>query len=529
MHHTGPFAIPEIRNFVPEKVKPWILFAFFIIYQFSGGLYLAAVCEMSGSLALMQEDIMMAGYASLVGLALTFTIMFRLKFRFSTKTSLTTTAIGLIVCNLICMHTHSVPVLVSTCFIAGIFRMWGTFTCNSAIQLWVTPKRDMAVWLCYIQICVLGFIQLSGLTTIYISVFTKWEYMHWFVIGLLVFLLLVTYIAFRHYRSMKKLPLFGIDWMGGLLWGVTILSAIFVLNYGDYYGWYQSSSIWMGTVFGLTALGLNLWRALFIRHPFIANETWRYRHVWLTFVLLIVVDILISPSYYFEHIYTERILGYDLLHVVSLNWIVLLGFVVGAIFTYRTFALRTWRYKTMTLIGFLLLVGYLLVMYFIIDYNLPKEMLVFPLLLRGLGYIIISITFITALSTTPFHHFPQTLSIQAFVSACCGTLIGSAVINQVFKMTMKKNAMLLGVNFDNVNPVVKQIPAESLLYSLQQQATIVSMKEIYGWLCLAGLLCLLVFLLKESSLRPKSLHPKFSTIRHNVKHELKMDKILNED
>ncbi len=59
MHHTGPFTIPDIRDFVPEKVKPWILFAFFIIFQFSGGVYLASVCEMSGSLALMQEDIMM--------------------------------------------------------------------------------------------------------------------------------------------------------------------------------------------------------------------------------------------------------------------------------------------------------------------------------------------------------------------------------------------------------------------------------------------------------------------------------------
>jgi len=527
MHHTGPFTIPDIRDFVPEKVKPWILFAFFIIFQFSGGVYLASVCEMSGSLALMQEDIMMAGYASLVGLALTFTIMFRLKFRFSTKTSLITTALGLIACNLICMHTHSIPVLVATCFIAGIFRMWGTFTCNSTIQLWITPKRDMSVWFCYIQLCVQGFLQLSGLTTIYVAYLSKWEYMHWLIIGLLASLLLITWVAFRHYRSMKKLPLLGIDWMGGLLWAATILCAIFVLNYGDYYDWYQSTSIWMGTVFGLAALGLNLWRASFIHEPFIALATWRFRNVWLTFLLYIVVDILVSPTHLFEHLYTERILGYDVLHVVSLNWFVLIGFVVGAIFTYRVFALRKWTYKTMTLIGFSLLVGYLLVMYSIIDYNLPKEMLFFPILLRGLGYIIISITFITALSTTPFQNFPQTLTIQAFISACLGSLIGSAVLARVFKITMKKNAMLLGTNLDNVNPGANHFSAESLFGTLQQQAMIVSMKEIYGWLCIAGLFCLLAFLLKESTLRPKSLHPKFSTIRRTVKHEIKMEKILN--
>ena len=530
MHHeSGPFTIPDIRNFVPEKLKPWILFCFFIIYQFSGGVYLAAVCEMSSSLALMQQDIMMAGYASLVGLALTFTIMFRLKFRFPPKTSLITTAIGLIFCNLICVYTHNVPLLVATCFIAGIFRMWGTFACNSTIQLWITPKREMPVWFCYIQLCIQGFLQLSGLTTTYVAFLTKWEYMHWFIIGLLLCILLVTYTCFKHYRSMPKLPLFGIDWLGGLLWGITIICTIFVLNYGDYYDWYQSVHIWTGTIFGLLALGLNVWRASFIRHPFIANETWRYRSVWVTFIVLMVVDILISPSHYFEHMYTGAILGYDALNIVSLNWMILLGTLCGTIFTFRTFVVHKWKYKTMTLIGFSLLIGYLLVMYFIIDYNLPKEILYLPLLLRGAGYIIISISFITALSTIPFTHFPQALTIQAFMSACCGALIGEAFLEHIYKFTMHKNVMLLSANIDNVNPVVNHVPFESLFGMLQQQAMIVSMKEIYGWLCIFGLFCLLLFFLRESSLRPTTFHPKFSTIRRTIKQQLRFEKVVEEE
>lgn len=330
MHHSSePFSIPDIRNIIPEKVKPWILLAFFVIYQFSGGVYLASVSEMKGTLALMQEDIMMAGYASLVGLALTFTIMFRLKFRFSVKTSLTITAIGLIICNLICINTNSVPMMVATCFFAGIFRMWGTFTCNSTIQLWVTPKRDMSVWLCYINLFVQGCIELSGLATIYTAYLSTWEYMHWVSIASLFFLTLVTSVIFRHFRAMKKMPLTGIDWIGMALWAVTILSAIFVLNYGEYYDWYQSINIWMGTLFGLIALTLNIWRASFIEHPFIALKTWTFRNVWLTFGLYIVIDVLLSPSHSFEHIYTESILGYDTLNVISLNWAVLFGIVCG--------------------------------------------------------------------------------------------------------------------------------------------------------------------------------------------------------
>lgn len=116
MHEAGSFSIPSIRSFVPEKLRPWIIIAIVVVFQFSGGVYLAAVSEMVGSTALMQEDIMMAGYASMIGMSLTFTIMFRLKFRFASKTSLLTCSIALIISNLICMYTRSVPVLVVTCF-----------------------------------------------------------------------------------------------------------------------------------------------------------------------------------------------------------------------------------------------------------------------------------------------------------------------------------------------------------------------------------------------------------------------------
>ena len=167
MHEIAPFAIPAMRDFVPQKLRPWIIIAFVLVFQFSGGVYLAAVSEMVGSTALMQEDIMMAGYASMVGMGLTFAIMFRLKFRFPTKVTFFVCGIAIILANLICMYTQSIPVLVVTCFFAGIFRMWATFECNSTIQLWLTPTRDLSIFFSYIYLLVQGCIQLSGLITIY--------------------------------------------------------------------------------------------------------------------------------------------------------------------------------------------------------------------------------------------------------------------------------------------------------------------------------------------------------------------------
>lgn len=518
----GPFSIPAMRPFVPEKLRPWIIIIFAVIFQLSGGVYLAAVSEIVGSTALMQEDIMMAGSASLVGLALTFTIMFRLKFRFPSKLTLLTCSSVIIMCNLICMHTTSVPLLVITCFVAGIFRMWGTFECNSTIQLWITPKRDLSIFFCYIYLLVNGMLQFTGLTAIYTSYLLKWEYMHWVVVVLLLLVMVATVILFRTYRSMKKLPLFGIDWLGAFMWGLTVLCIIFVCVYGEHYDWYDSEYIRMATIFAFVIILINLWRSSSIRHPFISLETWKFRMVYLTFFLYLLVFILLSPTHVLEHIYMEQILGYDSLNIISLNWIALLGIVTASLFMYKTFALRKWSYKRMTVIAFSAILGYLMIFYFIIDYNLPKEALMLPIFLRSFGYVVISICFLTALSRVPFKYFWEALCIQAFVDACFGESFGTAILGHVLKFVMKKNTMLLGANLDDINVVANRLPKVELYEALQKQALMVSMKELYGWLVILCIFCLIAFMLKGSSLRPKfAIHPKFRTIRRYIKHELR--------
>src|SRR5690606_12703963 len=105
------------------------------------GVYLATASQMVDATSLMQEDVLMAGYASLIGMALTFVIMLRLKMRFTSKFSLLISIAVIIGGNLIALYTNNVVLLIATCFIVGIFKMWATFECNSTIQLWLTPTR----------------------------------------------------------------------------------------------------------------------------------------------------------------------------------------------------------------------------------------------------------------------------------------------------------------------------------------------------------------------------------------------------
>lgn len=282
----------------------------------------------------------MAGYASLIGLAINFAVMFRIKFRFSNRTQLLTAAIVLIAANFICAYTESVPVLVATCFIAGWFRMQATFACNSTIQLWLTPVRDMSVFFCYVYILVDGVIQLSGIATIYTAFFSRWEYMHWIMVGLLALMMLMVLVLVRPVRGPMFIPLLGIDWIGALLWAGFMMCFTFVCVYGNYFDWWYSSEIRSASVLGLVCMMLNLWRATFLHHPYISLRAMRNRNVVRATGIYLIFFTIMATEHIFEHSYASVVLGFDETNLIDLNWYVLAGIVAGCGFTYFTFALR---------------------------------------------------------------------------------------------------------------------------------------------------------------------------------------------
>ena len=475
---------------------------------------------MVGTSALMQQDILMAGYASLIGMAVNFAVMFRVKFRFSTRNQLIVSGIVLIAANVICAGTTSVPLLVGTCFVAGWFRMQATIACNSTIQLWLTPVRDMAVFFCYVYIIVDSVIQLSGIAVVYTAFFAQWEYMHWIMTGLLALMILMVMILVKPVRGPMFIPLLGIDWIGALLWSGFMLCFVFVCVYGSYYDWWDAIEIRAATLLGLACAGINLWRAAFLHHPYISFRVMKNRNVLRATGIYLVFFTLMATEHVFEHSYASNILGFDDTNVIDLNWYVFAGIIAGCVFTYFTFALRKWRYKTMTAIAFVLASGYLACFYFFIDYGVDKEMFFMPLFLRGAASVIISIVFLTSIvqSGLPFQVFPQALTVNGFTGAVMGATLGPALIGELLRHTVARNASMLGWDIVDFNPCVASGALGRYYGMVQAQALVVSMKEIYGWLLMTALISLLAILVSYGSVRPFAVFPKWGTIRRGIRH-----------
>ena len=521
----GPFDIPDVPNYIPRRLKPWLFVFFVLIIQFSGGVYLAAASDMVGTTGLMQEDILMAGYAMLIGMSINFAVMFRLKFRFSNRIGLLVCGSALILANYICATTESVPLLVITCFFAGWFRMWATFVCNSTIQLWITPVRDMAIFFSYVYLIVDGVIQLSGVYTVYTAFFSQWEYMHWIMMGLLALMMIMVLILVRPVKSPMQIPLLGIDWIGAALWSVFMICATFICVYGNYYDWWDSEEIIGATVIGLAVLAINLWRATFLHHPYISFTAMTNRNLLRASAIYLVFFTLLATEHVFEHSYAATVLGFDETNLIDLNWYVLVGILVGCAFTYYTFAIRKWRYKTMTSIAFALATLYLAYFYFFLDYGVEKEMLFLPLFFRGAASVIISIVFLTSILQGGMHFFvfPQALVLNGFTGAVMGASFGPAVIGEFLRHTMARNAAVIGSAMTDTNQAAVHMPLGELFGTVQIQALVVSMKEIYGWLLIAALAALTVLLVSYGPVRPNAFLPKWRTIRRLIRQSLRRD------
>ncbi|MDE7393728.1 MAG: hypothetical protein K2M80_04565, partial [Muribaculaceae bacterium] len=262
------------------------------------------------------------------------------------------------------------------------------------------------------------------------------------------------------------------------------------------------------------------WRATFLHHPYISFMALKNRNVVRATLVYIVFFTLLATEHVFEHSYAINILGFDETNLIDLNWYVLAGIIAGCGFTYFTFALRKWTYKTMTAIAFAMAAIYLAYFYFLIDYGVEKEMLFIPLFCRGAASVIISIVFLTSIvqSGLPFMVFPQALTINGFTGAVLGACLGPALIGRLLRVTFAKNASLISTGMTDFNPDLSTRHVADIYGMVQQQALVVSMKEIFGWLLMAALVSLILIIVGYGPVRPWAIFPKWSTIRRGIRH-----------
>ena len=341
------------KDFVPEFLRFPLMLLIIVIYMLSGGVYMSAVTEISGSFSWIKEDILMAGYASMTGLTIAFPLLFRILFRFPTRSILLVSAVVFIVCDYVCMVCQYLPLVVLMSFRSGFFRILSTFVCWSNLQLRITPNRDFAVFFPFLFTVILGSVQLTDIVTGYsISAF-DWMAMHRLTIGAFIVVFALVYFCMRRgYRQAPYIPFKGIDYLGGILWSLWLLCIIFICVYGEHYDWLDGEPIRTAIVFAVILLAMCLERAASIRHPYISLKTFSQRNMIPIFVLFGCMSLMSTMVSSVQNVYTNALLGFDARHNADLCWGVVAGITVGAGFFFVALKRWKWRIKNIVLAGF---------------------------------------------------------------------------------------------------------------------------------------------------------------------------------
>lgn len=515
---NGPFTMPMFRNFVPRKLQPWIYVFMAVTFQLSGGLYLGTLNQMVGETTLMREDLLMCLYANLAGMAIYFPLLFRMKFRFTNKTLLLAAAGGVLASNLIAPHITYLPLLWGICFIEGICKIQGTFECMSNIQLWMTPKRDSTVFFPLLHIIILGSMQLSDLLCTYLMYHYHWSYMHGFIAAIMLITLMILQTCTRHFRLMKKFPLFGIDWLGAILWTCLLLEIAYFFDYGDWYDWWNSPVIrQLAVAIGITFL-LCIWRMLTIRHPFLEPRMWTYRHLVPILILITLVEAFLATERVLEEVFYEEVMHYTETVSVQLDWLTLGGILTGCLFAYWWMHIKRFSYIRLLSIGIIGLIGYLLGYYFTLSGEIHISQLYLPTACRGFAYAILSATFMVCLEEImTFQHFFQALSVFNMLHMVVGGVIGSALYTQGLAYYLPDNMARYGAAIDRVSFSRHPFPLGEYMESFVSQMMEISIKQIYGWAGYACIFLLLLFLLYDAPVRKElKLMPGWRSLRKEI-------------
>lgn len=499
------------REGVPRRLRFWLFVFFALIYQLAGGVYTASLNQMVGELAILSEDVTMAGYCTLIGLTIIFPMLFRLKFRFFTRQLFFIAGMGLIICNILTMYVTTPWFIWLICFIVGVFKMMGMFGCMSSIQLCITPTRNFGVFFPVVYILVCGAIQLSGISTAYISYFSNWRMMNIAVILFLgVHCALVFFLMRKDHRSGPYLPLKGIDFIGFVLWSCLLLVGTWICTFGEHYDWWDSEEINIATGAFFIILGLSVFSACRCKEPYISLKAFSYPRVINLMILLLGMAVMQSAAHILQPVYVNAILRYDSLNAISLNFPELIGVVFGALLSYYTIVRWKWSIKQYLFFVFSLVTYYELSMYFMIDTGTSKEIISVPLMALGMAEVMMESVATYYLSQAiPFVHFFQTIAIIGFVRAGFGSSVAGAAVHRLFNWSASKNFMIASSNIDGLETT--QMSDSGSIAAVQ--SVMMALKECYGYLVIIGIIMLVIVLMSNYKTAIRRLLPRLMSVR----------------
>lgn len=525
-------------NWVPKPVGITILLLLFLPILTVGGTYSVNSTEMMSGLGIISEHIQFANFATSIGMAAFCPFLYRLVVIRREKMMCIAGFSLMYIFSYICAETDSIFLLALCSLFMGFLRMVlmmvNLFTLikyagNMEAYDKITPgnepttgeewdkldiERSAAQPAIYLFFMILG--QLGTSLTAWLAFEYEWQYVYYFMMGLLLLCILIVFITMPYHKyAGRRFPINFKQFGNATIFSIMLVCITYVLVYGKVLDWYDDSTIRWATAGAILSGGLFLYIEAVQRHPYYMLDVLKLRTIRMGFLLYLLLMVL-NSSAMFVNVFTGIGMKLDNYQNATLgNWS-MLGYFIGAMITIGL-SVKGVRFKYIFAGGFLLLGLAALFMYFEVQSAGLYERMKYPIIIRSTGMMMLYTLIPTyATQRMPYRFLSSWICTMLTVRMVLAPGIGGALYSNVLQERQQHYVTRYAQNVDMLHPEASasftqtvqgmqyqgkskaeaiNMAAISTKGRIQVQATLSAVKEMAGWTWYACLICMIFVLI----------------------------------
>ena len=424
----------------------------------------------------------------------------------------------------ICGITESMPLLFTCSFLMGIVRVFlmlsslfgllGIIAGVDVLDMLSAPPssaeeaakkakfRGFMQSFCYFLFLTIG--QIGSYMTAKMAYEYHWQYVYFYV-GAFVFIALI--MVFLLMKPEKVVIGKGYEFppFTQAVTATLFLSAVcYALVYGKTYDWFDDERICVAVGIALILGAIFLLQHTYCRRKFIDPKAFSVPSVIVAIVFFTLVMFMNSSSVLVTT-FMGMSMKLDSVKAASLgNWQIL-GFAIGMAVNI-VMLVKGVHSRWFIVIGFSLMTLSAVYMYFQYQAMAEFETMIFPTVLRSVGmWMIYAYCGYYGMNQLDIGRQLGTwVFIMLIFRAVIGPVGGATLYSNAMNIKSQDHIERIAQDYDRIYPEIARLPIPSAKGSIQQQAMLVTMKELTGWTIYGGLGCVtLAFIFPYSSWRTR--------------------------
>jgi len=523
-------------KWVPGWLQITVHILLFVPILFISGVYATNASEMSGELGIISEHIQYANFATSVGMAVIAPFFLRYMLMRRPKMMFIFGFIMLFLLSWICATTDSMFLLMCCSFITGSLRfmlimnnlfpllqlLTGHNPINSflpqfaptdpAIVARIDSGKAVMLPVVYVFFMTMG--QVGSFVTAWLAYEYEWQYVYYAMMALSLLAIVLVESTMKYQKGKGH-------WVRYYKMGdftaasVFLLSVCYILVYGKTLDWFDDITIRIAMAAALISLGMFLVVQKDSFRPYLRLGVFKRTYTHIA-VLLFMLFMLVSSHSMLVNVYMGISMKTDNLQNAAISNYGIIGYVTASIICIFL-AKKGIHFRYIFAIGFLFLLSSAIYLYF---HYQPQELydnLIFPTILRNIGtFMLYAMVAVYGMRRLPAILIPSWIFVMLTFRSALGPAVGVSVYSNLIHHRQEQHVTDMTEYADASNTeflsnykrtvsggkmqglseeTAHHLATLSSKGKIQQQAMLVTLKEITGWtiyLCLGCIVILFV-------------------------------------